>query len=301
MHWIILAISIIILLSICVILFCLMIKCKKDLNNCIDNYELCIQEREKYKNEVERLNNNLQFYTKYNKNSDEYNNKLQDQHIKDTSKLYENFANEKVRIEQELNNIVTNANLEIQQICNNLNKYKRLQDAINKEYIEREEKIQQANFYHITLDQTDLHDINILKSIIPQLYKSGIIYDIIFKNYYDKKLNDLFKQILNKSDAIDKGGIYRITDITNNKIYIGQATNFQKRWKDHIKDFRDINKKDDVSTRKLYEAMQNHGIENFMFEVVQIIDDKNERCEQEKYYIDYFKSNIIGYNMTIGG
>ena len=46
--------------------------------------------------------------------------------------------------------------------------------------------------------------------------------------------------------------------------------------------------------------MTSSGLENFMFEVL-IECPSEELNEQEKYWIDFYKSNIYGYNMNAGG
>ena len=95
--------------------------------------------------------------------------------------------------------------------------------------------------------------------------------------------------------------IYKITNKTNNKCYIGQTIKIaEERWKEHQSHAfgthpNDINK-------TLYRAIRKHGIENFTFEVLQ---DNIETFEQldkaEIYWIDFYNSFIKGYNETFGG
>lgn len=93
-------------------------------------------------------------------------------------------------------------------------------------------------------------------------------------------------------------GIYKITNLINDKIYIGQAKNIERRWKEHI----NASKKENSL---LYRAMRKYGLENFSFEVIEecSIEELNNL---EIYYIWYYNSYIYkegskGYNMTIGG
>lgn len=95
--------------------------------------------------------------------------------------------------------------------------------------------------------------------------------------------------------------IYKITNLLNNKSYIGQTIKpAEERWKEHQahaygKHINDQNK-------HLYRAMRKYGIENFSFEVVQ---DNIETFEQldkaEIYWIDFYQSFLYGYNETFGG
>lgn len=87
--------------------------------------------------------------------------------------------------------------------------------------------------------------------------------------------------------------IYKITNIINNKVYIGQSNNPQKRWKEHIR----LGKNNKNS--KLYSAINKYGVNNFIFEIIEEnIKNYNER---EKYWIKYYNSIKNGYNICIGG
>ena len=94
-------------------------------------------------------------------------------------------------------------------------------------------------------------------------------------------------------------GIYKITNLVNNKIYIGQSKNIEQRWKEHIR-----HSKNEHNAKKTYihKAINKYGKDNFKFEVLEECKfeelDKKE-CE----YIAKFKSNVrgIGYNSTPGG
>lgn len=95
-------------------------------------------------------------------------------------------------------------------------------------------------------------------------------------------------------------GIYKITNLINGKVYIGQSKDIYYRWYDHKKESRK-NRKDIV----LYCAFAKYGIENFSFEIVEecSLEDLDEKeifyIKQYNSYINWENSN--GYNMTIGG
>lgn len=91
--------------------------------------------------------------------------------------------------------------------------------------------------------------------------------------------------------------IYKITNLINNKVYIGKTDfSVEKRWKEHCSDYYK-NKKEH---RPLYCAMKKYGINNFQIETI-------EECEsfiaseREKYWIEYYGSFKDGYNATRGG
>lgn len=91
--------------------------------------------------------------------------------------------------------------------------------------------------------------------------------------------------------------IYKITNKINGKVYIGQTCQgLQKRKGEHIYRFN-LGERD----HKLYLAMRKYGLENFAFEIICNVFDKNHLNELEKYFIKKYDSFNHGYNMTIGG
>lgn len=93
--------------------------------------------------------------------------------------------------------------------------------------------------------------------------------------------------------------VYKITNLVNNKCYIGITTNLEKRWASHKKAINYPYIK-----QPLYNAMRKYGISNFKFEViVDNIDDKNILGELERKYILEYNSHISqsGYNLSWGG
>ena len=98
-------------------------------------------------------------------------------------------------------------------------------------------------------------------------------------------------------------GIYKITNIINNKSYIGQSINLNDRLKRHLYLFKSGKEK-----KYLYSAMHKYGIENFKLEIIEIIDEElslDDLLETldtlEIYYIEKYKSLEQGYNETKGG
>ena len=91
--------------------------------------------------------------------------------------------------------------------------------------------------------------------------------------------------------------IYKITNIINNKCYIGKTLKtVQDRWKEHCQDYL----RRDEEKRPLYSAMKKYGIKNFKIEEIEQCSE-NIVNEREKYWIQYFNSYRNGYNATLGG
>lgn len=95
-------------------------------------------------------------------------------------------------------------------------------------------------------------------------------------------------------------GIYKITNIMNGHVYIGQSREIHKRWIEHKTTFKSKTK-----GTILYKAMQKYGFENFVFEIIEECQPK-DLDKREIYYIKEYNSYAFneprcGYNMTKGG
>jgi group I intron endonuclease len=97
------------------------------------------------------------------------------------------------------------------------------------------------------------------------------------------------------------GIIYKVTNIKNNKVYIGATEkSLDVRRQEHI------NNKERFPEWSFYSALNEFGENNFKWEIIDTVDSLNEKYMMEIYWIDYYKSfighkNSNGYNMTLGG
>lgn len=94
------------------------------------------------------------------------------------------------------------------------------------------------------------------------------------------------------------GYIYKITNLINQKSYIGQTVYFNERIKQHQRNSFNPNSIDyDVP---IHRAIRKYGIENFSYEIIEEVDEKllNNR---EIYWISYYDTYFNGYNATLGG
>lgn len=90
--------------------------------------------------------------------------------------------------------------------------------------------------------------------------------------------------------------LYMITNLINNKKYIGVTNNPQKRWENH--------KCNNDPTMVIAKAIKKYGKENFKFEILlsNIPIDKIDQYEQE--YIKKYHTHVSegkGYNVSWGG
>ena len=89
---------------------------------------------------------------------------------------------------------------------------------------------------------------------------------------------------------IQPSGIYKITNLKNSKVYIGQSQNIFKRKLQHFTALR-AHRHENTKMQKDWNT-DSHG---FRWDVVEYcsLDKLNER---EKYWIDYYDSINKGYN-----
>ena len=158
----------------------------------------------------------------------------------------------------------------------------------------REMKMQQEkDFYRLHLNDKEQSDIQILNNIKSQLFNSRILSMLIWSTYFQKQMTTLCNNIL----GINKiSGIYKITNIKDNKCYIGQSVDIATRFKNHAKCGLGI---DTPANNKLYQAMEKEGLENFTWELLEKCP-KEQLNEKEKYYIKAYQAVEYGYNSSQG-
>lgn len=158
----------------------------------------------------------------------------------------------------------------------------------------KEQQIKEKlSFYCVTVSDADAADIKVLERIKPELKSPRILSMLIWSTYYQKPMTTLCTNVLGINNVC---GIYKITNQINGCCYIGQAVDMAKRWKEHAKCGLGI---DTPASNKLYKAMQEDGLNNFSFELLEKCS-KDELDEKEKYYINLYKSKEYGYNTLAG-
>lgn len=90
--------------------------------------------------------------------------------------------------------------------------------------------------------------------------------------------------------------IYKITNMVNNKVYVGQTYDVKYRWSHH---------KSDLTHHRhhnihLQSAWDKYGEENFKFEIIEQCLT-NEVDEREQFWISKYDSYHNGYNLDLGG
>ena len=164
--------------------------------------------------------------------------------------------------------------------------------AIEAQRREKEIK-EKLSFYCLQPTDNEKDDIRALERVKPNLHQPRILCMLIWSTYFQKPMTALCNNILGTAIV---SGVYKITNQETGECYIGQAVDVAKRWKDHAKCGLGI---DTPANNKLYKAIQEYGIWNFSWELLEKCD-KELLNEKEKYYIELYDSKNYGYNSSIG-
>ena len=163
-----------------------------------------------------------------------------------------------------------------------------IEAQLNEERIKKEKE-----FYSIKLSALELKDVKVLRSIEPQLNNPRVLSMLIWQTFYRDRMTEVCNNVLGATTVT---GIYKITNQLNGIYYIGQAVDVAKRWKDHAKCGLGI---DAPASNKMYAAMQQDGLENFTWELLEKCSSA-ELNEKEKFYIELYQAKEFGYNSTKG-
>lgn len=109
------------------------------------------------------------------------------------------------------------------------------------------------------------------------------------------------EELYERDDKPQQGncGIYKIENLINGKVYIGQSICIKNRWQSHKTD--GFNPKNKCYNRPLYRAFRKYGLKNFDFSIIELCNPE-ELNEKEIYWISYYNSyGKEGYNLTPGG
>lgn len=262
-----------------------------------------IKEKEQFLSEVENhiktTTNNL-YETSYQLAQEKFSQaaeKLSQEYQNNQQILEENYLQLNKEAAEEHQALIANLQIKIKELEKTISKEEQiLQENQNKvkasvEAAKRQAELeQQQTFYHINLTESDKKEIAKIKEIIPYLNDPEPLNKVIWKVYYEKPTSDLIGRVIGEGI---KSGIYKITDTTSGKCYVGQSVNLSERWRQHIK--RGLGA-ETPTKNKLYPAMKEIGIENFSFEIIEECP-KEKLDELEDYWQNYFEAKSWGYSI----
>lgn len=205
---------------------------------------------------------------------------------KENQKHQENVANFQIQYDI----MVSDAMKSYEELSQNVAIMRATNDAAVAAAKRAEEMKDQLAFYRIQLTDADIQEIEMLRKVEPYLRDKEPLNKVIWKCYYEKPTTDMIGRVIGSGVHT---GIYKITEISTGKCYVGQAANLSDRWKQHIK--RGVGA--EAPTRnKLYPAMIVAGPENFTFEIIEECD-RGLLDERELFWQDYFKAREFGFSI----
>ncbi len=182
---------------------------------------------------------------------------------------------------------------DLEVIRQELEKTKATRSAVQEAILKEKQIEADLSFYCLSPTENEKDDIYALERVKPKLHQPRILCMLIWSTYFQKPMTQLCNNILGTKTVC---GIYKITNQQTKECYIGQAVDIAKRWKDHAKCGLGI---DTPAKNKLYKAMQEYGIWNFSWELLEECEKKDLDIK-ENFYIELYDSNNYGYNSSIG-
>lgn len=277
---------------------------KKDINTLNGIHESLVNKITDYSNEINSMQDQLFSVTK------------QKELIEESNKQAQEFITQSEQLAKEKANAVYQKRLlELEKDFKDSKEYYELTIKTLTEYVKteeeqleslkatraaaieaakREKEIQESkDDYCLILPIEYKNDVKILRSVSEQIAKPRSILMAIWQAYYAPLAKKKFPQILGKTDVC---GIYKITNQKTGECYIGQAVDIRRRWMDHCKAGLGI---DTPQGNQLYAAMLEYGLDSFSFELL-LECESGQLNEKEKYFIELYNSNAIGYNGNKG-
>jgi chromosome segregation ATPase len=194
---------------------------------------------------------------------------------------------------EKYNNEISIQKEEIKRLFDEIEDYRTKREAINQEILRSRAINEQQEFYRIQLTPDAKHDIDIINSIRPQIYKFETLNKLLYDNYISKPAKEMTKRVLQGKDP---SGIYKVTNIETKEIYIGKSVTVASRWINHIKAAEGL---DGVADSQFQRALRQYGVENFTWELLEEVS-KEKLGEREKYWITFYDTTHYGYNMKVG-
>lgn len=173
---------------------------------------------------------------------------------------------------------------ELIQLQSELNEFRSQREAVNEAILREREIQEQEFFYKIDIPKNDQEDIEVLKSIGPQLKNKEALNKLIYEVFIRRALLELIKRITNGKEP---SGIYKITNLKTGEAYIGKSTNIATRWQNHIKTACGL---DGAARSTFHNRLEKDGIWNYSFEILEEVP-KDNLASKEKFYIDLYQTD----------
>jgi hypothetical protein len=158
-------------------------------------------------------------------------------------------------------------------------------EALRRDALQNEE-------YHLNLIEQDLSEIEELKSVAARYARiRPIILKAVYDIYYAPEVRKLISRIVGDDKTM---GIYRITSLKDGRVYIGKSVDIKSRWTTHFKRAAGI---ETETQNMLYPEMRRLGLQNFSFEIIEVVKDEKILSDREKYWQEFYKAKEHGFSV----
>lgn len=90
-------------------------------------------------------------------------------------------------------------------------------------------------------------------------------------------------------------GIYSITNMVNNKVYVGSSINISKRWSGHKTSLRSRTHHSSI----LQSSWNKYGEQSFLFSIIEIVENPLDIIRREQFWIDTLGSAKRGTGLNV--
>ena len=206
------------------------------------------------------------------------------------------YEHENAELKKKYDSEKSLAESEILFIKSQLDEFRAKRAAVNEQLRREEELENEQDFHRIILKHNDKEDIHYLLSIEEKIHNKELLHKLIWTEYIQRPFNQTLKNILGNRSP--RNVIYCIENINNHKKYIGKTRGeYKDRQTNHIKASLGIGT---ISHQNIHDALYGHWDE-FMFYMLEEVEDTDKLNEREKYYINFYESDKYGYNLKAGG
>ena len=174
-----------------------------------------------------------------------------------------------------------------------LDEFQAKREALNEEILRQRRLEEEQDFYRVNLEPDALEDIDLINSIRPRIKKFDLLNKLLYDNYISRPTKEMVKRVLSGKDP---SGIYKVTNIKTQEVYIGKSTTVGSRWQNHIKSACGL---EGVAESQFQRALKKYGVQNFTWELLEEVD-KSKLTEREKYWISFYGTTKVGYNQKVG-
>lgn len=99
--------------------------------------------------------------------------------------------------------------------------------------------------------------------------------------------------LLTRKEYHKISGIYKISNSLNDMIYIGSAVNLYNRCRSHYNHLKNNN-----HNIKLQTFVNENGLDVLKFNIIELVEDKNNLLKREQYWLDELKPYDNGFNIA---